>query len=40
MGKKMSKMDASSSGKLQVGLKKGSGGPKGKSQPKPKPGKK
>ena len=40
MGKKMSKMDAGSSGKLIVGLKKGGGAPSGKKQPKPKPGKK
>ena len=37
---KNSKMDASSSGKLKVGLKHGSGKPAGKNQPKPKVGKK
>ena len=34
--KKNTKMSANSSGKLEIGLKKGAGGPAGKSQPKPK----
>lgn len=40
MGRKNNRMDASSSGKLKVGLRKGGGGSTGKSQPKPKAGKK
>ena len=40
MAKKMHKLNASSSGKLKVGLKKGTGKPEGKMVPKPKAGKK